>query len=165
MFTFPLEHINRAVETHRVTLLPDKMPGRSKAHYSVDENQATRPRIRSAIASLPIGTRDGLSSQLQMHCSRIFGDAQLNTAGHRKLAISLRKIQESCVHGSNGDRVKTSVDLEQYEEADFNAEFARCVTRLMTVKKGEMIGDKLVRFIGLFLKYSGEKGGAHDQGL
>ena len=97
-----------------------------------------------------------------MHCSRIFGDAQLNTAGHRKLVISLRKIQESCVYGSNGDSAQTTVDLEQYEEADFNAEFARCVTRLMTIKKGEIIGDKLVRFISLFLKRSGEKGGPDD---
>jgi condensin complex subunit 3 len=43
------------------------------------------------------------------------------------------------------------------EEADFNAEVERCVLRVMGVRKAEAAGDRVVRFLGLFLKTASEK--------
>lgn len=69
--------------------------------------------------------------------------------------VGLRKLQESCIYEptrpgkSNG---------EEFGEDDFNVEIARCVIRLMEVKKSEAVGDRLVRFIGLFLHHASEKG-------
>lgn len=68
--------------------------------------------------------------------------------------VGLRKIQEKCIYEpSNGKRSNNT-----FGEDDFNVEFARCVTRLMSVKKSESVGDRLVRFVGLFLRHASEKG-------
>lgn len=37
-------------------------------------------------------------------------------------------------------------------------EIARCVIRLVGVKKSEGVGDRIVRFLGLFLRHATEKG-------
>jgi condensin complex subunit 3 len=34
----------------------------------------------------------------------------------------------------------------------------RCVVRILGIKKSEPVGDRLIRFLGLFLKYASEKG-------
>ena len=44
------------------------------------------------------------------------------------------------------------------QEDDFNFEMARCVLRIMGVKKSEPAGDRLIRFLGLFLRHANEKG-------
>ena len=70
--------------------------------------------------------------------------------------ISLRKIHEACCYEPSKIRKKASDD---FDEDDFNSEFARCVTRLMVVKKSEEVGDRLVRFLGLFLRHASDNGG------
>ncbi len=69
--------------------------------------------------------------------------------------IGLRKVQEACCYEpiNPGNKIQ-----EEYGEDDFNVEVARCVIRLMGVKKSEGVGDKLVRFLGLFLRHACEKG-------
>ena len=46
---------------------------------------------------------------------------------------------------------------DSFEEADFNDEVARCVLRTLGVRKAETVGDRVVRFIGLFLRSASEK--------
>ena len=69
--------------------------------------------------------------------------------------ISLRKVQEACCYNPVNPSKKRQ---EEFGEDDFNVEVARCVIRLMGVKKSEGVGDKLVKFLGLFLRHSCEKG-------
>ena len=132
------------------------MPGRPKSRPSEREPRVSAKGV--AQSSQVSGAEHDSPTQLRTQFCRIFGDAQINLAGHRKLVVSLRKVQESCIRDDDGGKARKSQDLLQFAEEDFNAEFARCVIRLMTVKKGEGIGDKLVRFIGLFLKNASEKG-------
>ena len=97
---------------------------------------------------------EGPDSPLRTQISGIFNDAQRTTAGHRKLVVGLRKIQENCMNEpSNGKQ-----ERENWGEDDFNAELARCVLRLLGVKKSESAGDRIVRFIGFFLRHASEKG-------
>ncbi len=42
-------------------------------------------------------------------------------------------------------------------EDDFNEEIARCIVHLLGVKKSEPVGDRTVRFLGLFLHYASER--------
>ena len=42
-------------------------------------------------------------------------------------------------------------------EAEFNAKVERCVLRVMGVCGAEATGDRIVRFLGLFLKSASEK--------
>lgn len=47
---------------------------------------------------------------------------------------------------------------EECGEDNFNVEMARCAIRLMGVKKSEIVGDRVVKFLGFFLKHASDKG-------
>lgn len=48
---------------------------------------------------------------------------------------------------------------EQTEaEKEFNVEISRCILRLVPIKKSEPVGDRVIRFLGLFVAHASEKG-------
>jgi condensin complex subunit 3 len=105
---------------------------------------------------------EGPDTSLRQQIAHIFGDAQKTTATQRKLVVTLRKIQEACCFeppdaGKSGKKGKGEVQEDFYEE-DFNAEVVRCVLRILGVKKSEPVGDRVVRFLGLFLKHASDRG-------
>ncbi len=69
--------------------------------------------------------------------------------------INLRKIQEACCYEPSKPGKNGGAD---FGEKQFNDEVGRCVLRVMGVKKSESVGDKVIRFLGLFLKHAAEKG-------
>lgn len=69
------------------------------------------------------------------------------------MTIVLRKLQEACCYDSLNDQ-----SGEGFTEDDFNVEIARCAIRIMGVKKSEGAGDRLIRFLGLFLRHASEQG-------
>ena len=73
---------------------------------------------------------------------------------HRKLVVNLRKLQEACCYEPASSKKQTPGD---FDEQDFNVEFVRCVLRIMPVKKAESVGEKIVRFVGLFLRHASDK--------
>ena len=88
----------------------------------------------------------------------IFKDAQKTTASHRKLVVNLRKIHESCCYEpTRPQKPAAAAPAEDFDEDDFNAEFSRCVMRAMPVKKSESVGEKTIRFVGLFLRHASDK--------
>ncbi|PON21708.1 condensin complex subunit 3 [Trichoderma gamsii] len=97
---------------------------------------------------------DTPDNALRTQICAIFRDAQRTTATHRKLAVNLRKIQEACCYEPVNPK-KPSAD--EFDEKAFNHEFIRCVLRVMPVKKAESVGEKLIRFIGLFLRHASDK--------
>lgn len=46
---------------------------------------------------------------------------------------------------------------EDFDEEQFTHEFTRCVLRIMPVKKSESVGERTIRFTGLFLRHANEK--------
>lgn len=71
--------------------------------------------------------------------------------------VTLRKVQEACCYESAKPRKNA---LEQdYDESEFNEEVGRCALRLLGIRKAEPVGDRLIKFLVLFLKHSSEKGG------
>jgi condensin complex subunit 3 len=86
----------------------------------------------------------------------LFHDAQRTTASHRKLAINLRKIQGACCYEQTSKK-KNKTGAEDFDEEQFTYEFTRCVQRVMPVKKSENVGERVIRFIGLFLRHANEK--------
>lgn len=95
---------------------------------------------------------------LRQQLAAVFRDAQRTTASHRKLAVTLRKIQEACCYEPTSLKKSSFAQASSdFDEDDFNVEFARCVLRVMPVKKSEGVGEKTVRFIGLFLRHSIDK--------
>jgi condensin complex subunit 3 len=101
---------------------------------------------------------EGPNTSLRAQICQIFGDAQRNTATQRKLVVQLRKVMETCCYlPVNPKKGKGDVG-EDFDANDFNEEIGRCILRIMPIKKSEVVGDRIVRFIGLFLKHSTEKG-------
>ena len=136
------------------------MPGRVStrkstiAHISRKSSTQTLASRRSTASPTVNIPEEGPESSLRTQICGICSDAQRTTAGHRKLVVSLRKIQESCCY----EPTKPVKSQEGFHEDDFNVEIARCVIRSMGVKKSEGVGDRMVRFLGFFLRYASEKG-------
>ncbi|KAL9128611.1 MAG: hypothetical protein Q9217_002745 [Psora testacea] len=140
------------------------MPGRPSTRTAAASHLSAKPptqplnNSRRSIARPTIAIpQEGPTSTLRSQICNVFSDAQKTTAGHRKLVVHLRKIQEHCVCEPPSSRGNTGQEREQFGEDDFNVEFARCVIRLMGVKKSEGVGDRLVRFIAFFLRHASEK--------
>jgi len=83
-------------------------------------------------------------NNLQKTIQTIFQESQKSAATHRKLVNSLRTVQVSCI--------------EQDNEGAFNAEFIRCLNRVLPVKKSEPTADRVVKFIGHFIQHVQDKG-------
>ncbi|KAL8910314.1 MAG: hypothetical protein Q9171_004358 [Xanthocarpia ochracea] len=139
------------------------MPGRVSSKNAAALRAAQKPssqplKSRRTTASSTVNIPDeGPSSSLRARICAIFSDAQRSTAAHRKLAVSLRKIQEDCCYEPTGER---SQDEGGLGEDDFIVETARCVIRIMGVKKSEGAGDRTVRFLGMFLRRANDKDAA-----
>lgn len=136
------------------------MPGRVSARASsasLSHNASSQrlgSRRTTALSTIDIPD-EGPSTALRTRICEIFSLAQKSTAGHRKLATSLRKIQEECCY----ELPKTQRQGQaEFGEDDFNVEVARCVIRLMCLKKSEAVGDRVVKFLGLFLQRASAKG-------
>jgi condensin complex subunit 3 len=103
---------------------------------------------------------EGPETSLRTQISQIFSDAQNTTATQRKLQINLRKLQEKCCFEPQeaGKKKKKAQEEEQFGEEEFRDEVTRCMLRILGVKKGEAVGDRIIRFLGLFLKHASDKG-------
>ncbi|KAK0753024.1 nuclear condensing complex subunit [Schizothecium vesticola] len=106
----------------------------------------------SANVDIPQETPD---NALRQQVAAVFREAQRTTASHRKLAVTLRKIQEACCYEPTSGAKRSAAS--DFEEDDFNVEFVRCILRVMPVKKSEGVGEKTIRFIGLFLRHAVDK--------
>jgi condensin complex subunit 3 len=119
---------------------------------TLNSRVSTASRISSPYVQIPEETPE---TALRTQISSIFRDAQKSTAGHRKLVINLRKIQEACCYETTSKKAKTGA--EDFEEEEFTYEVTRCVLRVMPVKKSESAGEKVIRFLGLYLRHATEK--------
>ncbi|KAF2646801.1 ARM repeat-containing protein [Massarina eburnea CBS 473.64] len=124
------------------------MPGRTSTRAS------TRTRASAPAVEIP---DEGPENSLRTQICQIFSDAQNTTATQRKLQANLRKLQVRCCPQVQGDRQGKRQE-EEFDEEVFNDEVMRCVLRVMVVKRGEPVGDRIIKFLGLFLKYASEKG-------
>ncbi len=139
------------------------MPGRvargarSSANSTVSRKSSTQQLKTAGRNSSPVTDvpDEGADTTLRRAICTVFGDAQKSTAGHRKLVISLRKIQEQCAY--EPVKLNKAKRQEDYEEEDFNSEVVRCVLRILPVRKAEPAGDRVVRFLGTFLNSAGAK--------
>ncbi|KAF1941192.1 hypothetical protein EJ02DRAFT_435005 [Clathrospora elynae] len=105
---------------------------------------------------------EGPETSLRTKVAQVFSDAQRTTATQRKLVVNLRKIQEACCFeppetGKKGGKKAKGELQEDFDEEEFNGEVVRCVLRILCVKKSEPVGDRVIRFLGVFLKYASEK--------
>lgn len=152
------------------------MPGRVAARSSSATTRrssaqpSTSGRAGSVTPSFAIPeepTEPTSSPTLRRDVSLLFADAQRSTTGHRKLVVRLRKVQEFCCgisqkknsrKGKDQESEDAPIPSEQTEaEKEFNVEVGRCILRILTIKKSEPVGDRILRFLGTFLGHASEK--------
>ena len=137
--------------------------------------QALKSRILTRPSSLSAEVPDeGPHTRLRSEICSIFANAQRDTTTQRKLVVNLRKVQEACCYepvkpqkhrkkskaerGGVGASTIEDDTEDIFGEEGFNEEVGRCVLRVLTVRKSEPVGDRIVKFLGLFLNYASEKG-------
>ncbi|KAI1372965.1 condensin subunit Cnd3 [Hypoxylon crocopeplum] len=118
---------------------------------TLNSRASAASRVSSSNIDIPEEAPD---NQLRTQICAIFRDAQKTTATHRKLVVNLRKIHEACCYEPARPNKTTTTE---FHESDFNNEFSRCVLRVMPVKKSEGAGEKIIRFVGLFLRHANDK--------
>ncbi|KAL4923357.1 condensin subunit YCG1 [Aspergillus undulatus] len=154
--------------------MPSRVSARSSStatRKSSAQTTASSGRAGSATPSFAIPEEPALPEavpNLRRDVCAIFADAQRSTAGHRKLVVRLRKIQEACCGISQKASKKDGKNTESPDERpipgeetipekEFNVEVGRCVLRILTIKKTEPVGDRILRFLGNFLTHASEK--------
>ncbi|KAK8076740.1 Nuclear condensin complex subunit [Apiospora phragmitis] len=147
--------------------MPPRASTRSGRGSNAVSNKSSSATLntRASRASAPAFDipEEAPDSALRTQICAVFKDAQRTTATHRKLVVNLRKIHESCCYEpparpAKGSKAQAAAaDSLDFEETDFNAEFTRCVVRVMPVKKSESVGEKTIRFVGLFLRHANDK--------
>lgn len=137
--------------------MPGRPPARAPtASRGSHETSIQTPELRKYTVTPPLTVpEEGATSTLRTQICNVFSDAQKSAAGHRKLLVGLRKIQESCCYEPTRP---SKTGRQGFNEENFKVEVARCVIRLMGVKRGEAVGDRIAHFLGSFLRYAGEKG-------
>lgn len=124
---------------------------RNSAANSTARTSTAASRASSAAFDVPEESPD---NELRTQVAASFREAQRNTATHRKSAVTLRKLQEACCYEPTSAKKATAGD---FDEDDFNTEFIRCVLRVMPVRKSEAVGERTIRFVGVFMRHSIDK--------
>ncbi|KAF1733393.1 Condensin complex subunit 3 [Beauveria bassiana] len=130
---------------------PSSAGGRKRSNSALSGRIPSISRVSPNPAAEFVDTPD---NDLRLKISLIFRDAQRNTATHRKLAVTLRKIHEACCYETADQKITSDSD---FDEKAFNAEFIRSVLKVMPVKKSESVGEKSIRFISFYLRHSSDK--------
>lgn len=146
------------------------MPARTtSASASLATRKTSSKRASSATPSVSVPPEPAVPTefpQLRADVCAIFTDAQRSTTGHRKLVVRLRKFQEMCCGIAQNKPKKDQPEGEQRPapsteqtegEKEFNVEITRCLLRVVPVKKTETVGDRIIRFLGMFLSHAAEK--------
>ncbi len=113
---------------------------------------AARPRAISA---------SYLTDTLPISLPPIFDQAQHTTANHRKNIVALRKIQKACSTITE----RTSKGTKLVGEKAFNTAFIDMVNRVLPVKKGVAVADRIVKFFAHYVVYTTEQGEVLSQGI
>lgn len=134
--------------------MPPRASTRSTRSSAAGTRASTASRASSTNIDVPAETPD---NALRTQITAVFRDAQRTTATHRKLAVTLRKIQEACCYEPTTTKKSATAAASDFDEDDFNTELVRCVLRVMPIKKSEGVGERTIRFIGLFLRHAVDK--------
>lgn len=124
---------------------------RNSTANSTARTSTAASRASSAAFDVPEESPD---NELRTQVAAVFREAQKNTATHRKSAVTLRKLQEACCYEPTSAKKATAGD---FDEDDFNTEVIRCVLRVMPVRKSEAVGERTIRFVGVFMRHSIDK--------
>lgn len=86
----------------------------------------------------------------------IFDQVQGSAANHRKNAVALYKLQLNAATVTKDVKGGSAVKL--VGEKAFGDAFIHAMNRVLVIKKGVTVADRVAKFVGSFIKYMTEKG-------
>ena len=106
---------------------------------------------------MPARVRQPFSlDDLPSNVAKIFDQAQSTTANHQKNLVALYKLQtESATHT---ERVHRGKSLKLTGERTFQDAVLSMLARVLTVKKGASVADRIMKFTASYIKFMNEKG-------
>ncbi|KAF8875410.1 nuclear condensing complex subunit [Gymnopilus junonius] len=109
---------------------------------------------------------DNTLDDLQEPISAIFEQAQSSLANHKKNCVALYKIQTKAAGVRQPTKTKTTKDKGKngvapgeilVAEKAFQDVFIDMLARVLVVKKGPATADRIVKYVGAFVKFMNEK--------
>lgn len=97
-----------------------------------------------------------LREQVSTHIPRILDQAQNTTANHQKNLVALYKLQTHAAECT--EFVKKGKHVKLVGERIFEEAIFHMLMRVLPVKKGVGQADRVVKFVGQYIKFLNEKG-------
>ncbi|KAG8801371.1 hypothetical protein FRC16_000627 [Serendipita sp. 398] len=91
--------------------------------------------------------------------ARIFQQVQGNVASHKKNVVQLHRIHTQCAQQSPSATSRVKLP----GEGQFNETIRSMLYRILPLKKGTTVADRIVRFIGSYIKYLAERTSEEQQ--
>lgn len=104
----------------------------------------------------PEATADSVREQVSAIVPKILDQAQISIANHQKNLVALYKLQTEAAQYTESVRRGQGVRL--IGERIFEQVVLQMLTRVLPVKKGATQADRVVKFVGGFIKFVNEKG-------
>jgi condensin complex subunit 3 len=104
--------------------------------------------------AMPARTKPASASDLVSDIPQIFDQAQVTTANHQKNYVALHKLQSEAALQVEQDKKQVRLTGERA----FEDVFLQMVARFLPVKKGPSQVDRVVKFVGGYIKFVNEKG-------
>jgi len=99
---------------------------------------------------------ENVIAKLQESIAAIFDQAQITLANHRKNCVALYKLHQQTATVTQPSKKENMIRL--VGERAFGDAFIDMVNRVLVVKKGPVTADRVVRFVGSYVKFMNEKG-------
>lgn len=87
---------------------------------------------------------------------KIFEQAQVSGANHQKNYVSLNKLHHEAA--SYTQPTKDNMDIQLIGEKAFEDLFISMLLRVLPIKKGATVVDRIIRFVAGYIQYVNEKG-------
>jgi len=106
--------------------------------------------------TLPEANAASVRERVSINVPRILDQAQISVANHQKNLVALYKLQTEAAQYTESVRRGNGVRL--IGERIFEQAVLQMLTRVLPVKKGTMQADRVVKFVGGYIKFVNEKG-------
>lgn len=104
---------------------------------------------------MPVRTISSVDN-LQQNIPKIFDQVQSTSANHQKNFVALHKLHTDAAVFT--EDVQNGKSIKLTGERMFEDVFIDLLNRVLAVKKGESVADRVIKFIGGYLKFMNEKG-------
>ncbi|KAI0063895.1 hypothetical protein BV25DRAFT_1823946 [Artomyces pyxidatus] len=104
---------------------------------------------------MPARTAAPILETLSTAIPKAFEQAQTSTANHQKNFVALHKIQIEAA--TKTESVRNGEGLKLVGERAFEDCFLDMINRVLVVKKGTAVGDRIVKFVGGYIRFLNAK--------